>query len=822
MGSEQTIKPENGLVKIPLDYPTDPTPGKLEMLLQTNAKSIYHRYSPYVDYDNGFDDLIPSFGVKEPLLYNYIDEGKKGISGLRKYETRLAPIGSAPRDIIRVSKFLGSGRGLIFLGKQFLLQSTNKFNETRVYNPTSPIIASGTSLTFGLIRPKRNLDLGGGLGGLVRSLIGDSLPDLFGKPVVTQPFGTVVGALPDNNPSGGKGLLRAGTAKKASAILEGRWPSSGNGSNGQKTTGFFKKIAESIFGDFIPKSQNGIVARSDEGAYGLMIGGSKGFKFEYVGQDGGERKFGQIWIAGGSTMRKTAQYTTTPYKLLATPNGTWEDRDAMGSFTSNIPGVGSVGYPIGHKISDSKPGVRYGDSVGVVHSDEYEASDVMMAYEPYTQVANQYPSKKTDQKSIEKANENLEKVLKSLRNSGIYQVSPATGNNVIRIPNPTFLRGPTHDGYDRLFRVTSKDKDKNTNTNDQNVSPINYLYGTLAAYRDKNVSMVDNSISNDIIHKSKKLPGAGNFDAINTLRILSGDKSAKPRDIIDDGRQLGTLNTWRTWEPYKDDQIAFFFQDVVNDKYIPFRATVKGISEAATANWEELSFIGRADKLFSYSGFSRTLSFGFDVVVGSILELAPTWKRINYLMSLVKPSGYTTSKNTSNDPYNELFNRFMIPPMVMITIGDMYKSQPVIINSITLSIPEDSAWETLNEENSKEWSYLVDYIKSSDVGKEFGQFPRQAQFQVNCTLLEKERAIVGAANFGHAPHSENYKKNDINQYPAMHRALVEYQKTTGADMETPTNYDFANGGDSYISTDAPEIQIKDMSNDPSRNNVRTF
>jgi hypothetical protein len=801
MGSEQTIKPENGLVKIPLDYPTDPTPGKLEMLLQTNAKSIYHRYSPYVDYDNGFDDLIPSFGVKEPLLYNYIDEGKKGISGLRKYETRLAPIGSAPRDIIRVSKFLGSGRGLIFLGKQFLLQSTNKFNETRVYNPTSPIIASGTSLTFGLIRPKRNLDLGGGLGGLVRSLIGDSLPDLFGKPVVTQPFGTVVGALPDNNPSGGKGLLRAGTAKKASAILEGRWPSSGNGSNGQKTTGFFKKIAESIFGDFIPKSQNGIVARSDEGAYGLMIGGSKGRIFSYIGQGGAQLDFGQLWVAGGITMRKDAQYTTKPSKLLATPNGTWEVRDAMGSFTSNIPGVGEVGYPIGHKISGLKPGVRYGDSVGVVHSDEYEASDVMMAYEPYTQVANQYPSKKTDKKSTDKTNENLAKVLRSLQKSGIYQVTPANDNNVIPVPNPT------HDGYDRTFRAKKEKSD----------SPINYLYGTLAAYRDKNVRMVDNSISNDRINKSKKLPGAGNFDAINTLRILSGDKSDNPRQIIN-----SPLDNWRTWEPYKDDQIAFFFQDVVNDKYIPFRATVRGISENSTAKWEELSFIGRADQLFSYGGFTRTLTFGFDVVIGSILELAPTWKRINYLMSLVKPSGYTTSKKTSNDPYNELFNKFMIPPMVMITIGDMYKSQPVVINSINMNIPDDASWETLNEENSgdnKEWSYLVDYIKSAKVGKEFGQFPREAQFQLSCTILEKERAIVGAANFGHAPHGEDYQKTDTNQYPEMHRALVEYQKTTGANIETTAPHDDVarSGWDGDITTDSPPAQPIQPS--PSRKEI---
>ena len=41
MGSQQTIKPESGLVKIPANYPTQAAPGKLESLLIENQKSIY-------------------------------------------------------------------------------------------------------------------------------------------------------------------------------------------------------------------------------------------------------------------------------------------------------------------------------------------------------------------------------------------------------------------------------------------------------------------------------------------------------------------------------------------------------------------------------------------------------------------------------------------------------------------------------------------------------------------------------------------------------------------------------------------------------------
>src|SRR5207237_10809770 len=116
--------------------------------------------------------------------------------------------------------------------------------------------------------------------------------------------------------------------------------------------------------------------------------------------------------------------------------------------------------------------------------------------------------------------------------------------------------------------------------------------------------------------------------------------------------------------------------------------------EGGTAIWDELRFIGRADQLYSYNGFSRTLSFSFNVVINSITELLPSWKKINYIASSIKPSNYTRGNSI-----NQQFNRFIVPPMFMITIGDLYKFQPIIMTSINVNIPEDSSCETLNEDN---------------------------------------------------------------------------------------------------------------------------
>jgi hypothetical protein len=63
------------------------------------------------------------------------------ISTVIKDDSRLLPVVSTVRDTVRVSKFLSSPRGVLFIAKQTLLQTGNTFAESRLYNPASPLIA---------------------------------------------------------------------------------------------------------------------------------------------------------------------------------------------------------------------------------------------------------------------------------------------------------------------------------------------------------------------------------------------------------------------------------------------------------------------------------------------------------------------------------------------------------------------------------------------------------------------------------------------------------------------------------------------------------
>ena len=235
--------------------------------------------------------------------------------------------------------------------------------------------------------------------------------------------------------------------------------------------------------------------------------------------------------------------------------------------------------------------------------------------------------------------------------------------------------------------------------------------------------------------------GPGQQDTVNSLCVLSSNQLGSAR-----------YNSSGEYDTDYSDIIAFYFHDLVNDRYIPFRATVKGINEQAQAEWTDINYIGRADKLYNYKGFSRTLGFNFIVVASSLLELMPMWQRINYLMTSVKPSGYTNVTNSANN----IVSHFIIPPMMTVTIGNMYKEQPIVIDNIGLTIPDEAQWETLSENlaSQVDWSYFNGIITvKNPYGKPHAngmaaQFPRVVEITIQSKLLEQTLPQMGDHNFG--------------------------------------------------------------------------
>lgn len=94
-------------------------------LFNTKSKEIYNKFSA-----NGF----------QPVVVKPDTDGVFGSRSRIKNDNRSIPTVSVLRDTQRVSKFLASAEGVLFLTKQTLLQTGNTFVNTKLYNPTSPLL----------------------------------------------------------------------------------------------------------------------------------------------------------------------------------------------------------------------------------------------------------------------------------------------------------------------------------------------------------------------------------------------------------------------------------------------------------------------------------------------------------------------------------------------------------------------------------------------------------------------------------------------------------------------------------------------------------
>jgi len=693
-------------------------PGRLESVWDSVNIQLYHKLNPHT-----------SDG--EPYVYTYIDKSNKYPN--TKLDSFIFPVGGSLLDVDRMAQFLTSGKGLIWLGKQFLMQTGNAFNETRLYSPTEVLVSAGRGATLYIVpRVTRHLDLSGGLLGALTSLIGISTGN------VKPPNGTIADALPNiNSTTDGHGLLRAQTANSGLNKLKSKWTN--NSSNGPS-------FISALIANIKPASQKGISFNSSEGAYGMMID-DETYRLSYNDKNGIKQDIQQQWVAGSTIIRKNGEYPVDASRLFVTvdTNGNITNNIVLTSTLVNgsISGVGKVGYNTNQSTNTLKSGYRYGDNVGsnIANSGPFTNSDIMYQFYDYADSSKNYPSKKTDSLSVSSYNTLMQSVLIDITNTGFVSNSGKSTYNTNPKQNSSILQNnnTTINGYNKLFNTKNK-----TDSN----RGLTYQYGVLKEYRDSSTKLVSDDIATQL-ENSLRLPSSLAFDAINTLTVLDVNKKGT-------GPMVGWSNV--TWKPYTHDQLAFYFYDIVNQKYIPFRATIKGLAANDSATYDEFSFIGRADKIFNYSGFSRDLSFNFKIIINSIVELAPTWQRINYLTTAVKPSNYTSG---GTQGVNNITNRYIIPPMYYITIGDMYKNQPCIIKSVNLTVPEDASWETTSQESGVSWSHLANYITSPSTTN-YGQLPREVDIAVSMNLLEKEQPIAGGANFGNAPRTNVFTSNAWN------------------------------------------------------------
>jgi hypothetical protein len=164
----------------------------------------------------------------------------------------------------------------------------------------------------------------------------------------------------------------------------------------------------------------------------------------------------------------------------------------------------------------------------------------------------------------------------------------------------------------------------------------------------------------------------------NVIQVTAGAgyKNEKS-DIVNLHPYGGSLGSDRINDT-EIDFIPFKFRDMVNGKWIIFRAILESISDTSSPEYGEESYIGRPDKVYVYKGSTRNFNVTFKVMPKSVQELITIWEKLNYLRGLT----YPTIKS----------NR-MIAPFASVTVGDMVDKLPVLLQSLNYSVDTASTWE---------------------------------------------------------------------------------------------------------------------------------
>jgi len=227
------------------------------------------------------------------------------------------------------------------------------------------------------------------------------------------------------------------------------------------------------------------------------------------------------------------------------------------------------------------------------------------------------------------------------------------------------------------------------------------IYGGITLKNIESYEEISTSEESQEFHKRlMEVQGRPGYyhDLLNQIDVIEGTAGLSPVQT-----PLGEVEI--------HDYIKVRFLDVTNNKLIPFRAILEGISETVTSEYSSNRYIGRIERNIVYLGASRSLSFTLYVNAFAAKELQHIWKRVNTLTGLMYPSKYTG-------------DGFMAPPIVQLTMGDLYTSQPGYISSLTHTIEDDASWEIT----------------------EGSQMPQRVQIQMTFEVIEKS-AVSALSNF---------------------------------------------------------------------------
>ena len=239
-------------------------------------------------------------------------------------------------------------------------------------------------------------------------------------------------------------------------------------------------------------------------------------------------------------------------------------------------------------------------------------------------------------------------------------------------------------------------------SNEVNSGGANNVYDTPTIKQDFRSKTTSKSSTESLNYSNSKQTLEGRVNLGNPFR--KGNRTSFSKGVTDpaSGKSLGALDTLNALPIYRSNSVKKNSEDYpVNDlvkfrigvidnndpsikQYIHFRAFLDNMSDDYSADWSTQKFSGRAENLYNYQGFDRSISLSWTVAAQSKAELMPMYQKLNYLASVCAP-------DYSPDGY-------MRGNLISLTVGGYLYEQVGIMKGISYTVPTESPWEiAINE-----------------------------------------------------------------------------------------------------------------------------
>ena len=218
------------------------------------------------------------------------------------------------------------------------------------------------------------------------------------------------------------------------------------------------------------------------------------------------------------------------------------------------------------------------------------------------------------------------------------------------------------------FRNPSSDNNYNGGT--RNSYFLNYASPTIN--KETRVGLGNQGKKKNLTNYSITDPAS--IDKLNYLDVKTVTRG-------EDGRVASNAHTPDETESSRD-LIKFNFQILTPEDttFLYFRAFLTELSDSYTGAWDTTKYLGRAEDLYTYQGFSRSMNIGFNIAAATRKEMKPLYRKMAALASVTAPTYGGDGK-------------FMRGTIAKVTVGDYIYEVPGIIESVNYTWNTDYNWE---------------------------------------------------------------------------------------------------------------------------------